>query len=60
VSAPWADIAEGDVTEGFDDEGDAYFTTRMTQKDATSVDLTESHDLRRYEDVLTVVKSAPG
>ncbi len=55
-----ADIAEVYVKEGYDDEGDAYFTTRVTLKDGTFVDLAHSHDRTRCDDVLRRFKSALG
>ena len=46
-----ADIEDVAIVEGVDDEGDPYFSARMRLRDGTDVDLVESHDRERCEDV---------
>lgn len=46
-----ADIQDVAIVEGVDDEGAAYFFARMRLRDGSDVDLVESHDRQRCEDV---------
>lgn len=45
------DVEDVAVVEGVDDEGGAYFYARMRLRDGSDVDLVESHDRQRCEDV---------
>lgn len=54
------DIDELRVVESVDDEGNPYFSTKIAFVDGSFVDIKESHDRQRCEDVRDLFESVIG